>query len=161
VREAFGLSAAINAVDLAQGNFDAARRQPTDVLVLQRELGDRAGQATTRHTLAAVDVQQRNLDAARHELTDVLALQRELGDRAGDAQPQGTEMKHSATEEHEDEGRKLERVHSNREQRKRRRRRSRLRTRTSARECQRSGYEVDTDPIRSADGSGSIEPGQE
>ena len=68
-----------------QGNDLEARVELTRVLALFRELGDRRGEAVTRHALARVDVAQGNDLEARAELTRVVARYRELGDRESEA----------------------------------------------------------------------------
>jgi hypothetical protein len=55
------------------------------VLELRRELGDRQGEAATRHELARINLSQGAYQQARAELTRVLDLYRELGERDGEA----------------------------------------------------------------------------
>jgi len=50
------------------------------ILAVYRELGDRVGQAATRHSLASIAIEQGVFEKARRELTHVLTLGRELGD---------------------------------------------------------------------------------
>ena len=67
------------------GEYEQARTTLRRARPLFREIGDRHGEAVTRHELARIDVEQGNYDEARAEFTWVLALCRELGDLRGEA----------------------------------------------------------------------------
>jgi tetratricopeptide (TPR) repeat protein len=67
------------------GDFPPAGRDLGRALELQGELGDRLGEANTRHALANIDYKHGEYEKARTEYLTVLELRRELGDRQGEA----------------------------------------------------------------------------
>ncbi|MGA2930322.1 MAG: tetratricopeptide repeat protein, partial [Solirubrobacteraceae bacterium] len=75
----------IGSHDVHLGAFDQARVGFARVLELYRGLGDRQGEAATRHALATIDLEQGAYEQARAEFARVLELRRELGDRQGEA----------------------------------------------------------------------------
>jgi tetratricopeptide (TPR) repeat protein len=67
------------------GEYVEARTELNHALALQRELGNRKGEADARAALALIDTRRGDNAAARLELAFVLEIYREIGDRDGEA----------------------------------------------------------------------------
>ncbi|MFQ5869066.1 MAG: tetratricopeptide repeat protein [Candidatus Zixiibacteriota bacterium] len=68
----------------ARGEYDEALRYYNDSLKIKKEIGDRAGEATTLGNIAAIDFGRGKYGEALTGYEDVLEIQKELGDRAGE-----------------------------------------------------------------------------
>jgi tetratricopeptide (TPR) repeat protein len=67
------------------GHYPRARADLTAALSIWQAVGDRDGEARTRHALASLDLTQENYEPARAEFRRVLELKHELDDRDGEA----------------------------------------------------------------------------
>jgi len=67
------------------GDDPRARADLTAALRLWQAVGDRDGEAGTRHALASIDLVPGDYEAARKGFTRVLELRQELGDRYGES----------------------------------------------------------------------------
>jgi hypothetical protein len=74
-------SAAVTEATSAEARVKEGQKDLRDGFELRRELGDRHGEANTRHALANIDFTQGEYEKARTEHLAVLELYRALGDR--------------------------------------------------------------------------------
>ncbi|MBM4438058.1 MAG: tetratricopeptide repeat protein, partial [Actinobacteria bacterium] len=72
-------------IDLGQGDYAAARAGFQQTLAIHQQIGDRAGEAASRHQLATIDVEQGDYAAARPVFQQALAIHQQIGDRSGEA----------------------------------------------------------------------------
>jgi len=72
-------------LDLATGDYRAAREKFGQALTMRQQIGDRAGAAATWHGLATIDLNEGDYRAAREKFGQALTMRQQIGDRAGAA----------------------------------------------------------------------------
>lgn len=70
-------------VSVSEGNYDAARALLKESLQIQREQGDKWGEAYTLGILGQLAARESNMQQGRQLLVESLRLRRELGDKQG------------------------------------------------------------------------------
>ncbi len=72
-------------IDLMKGDYDAAYEKFQTDIVICREIGDRAGEASTLHNLATIELNEGNYDSARKKFEKILEVRLQTSDRPGEA----------------------------------------------------------------------------